>query len=127
MDERHLIDRRKFTLQSALAILGAATITVSGCGGGSSPGPSPTPTPNPNPNPSSDATGTIAGNHGHTAVITAAQLTATNGIQLNITGTATHPHTVTLSAAELTQIAARQQVSKTSSSDDGHAHAVTFN
>lgn len=129
MDARHLIDRREFTLQSALAILAAATITVSGCGGDSSPAPSPTPTqnPNPSPNPSGDATGTISGNHGHTAVITSAQLTAANGIQLNITGTATHPHTVTLSAAELTQIAAKQRVSKDSSTDDGHTHTVTFN
>lgn len=125
MDERHLVDRRDFTLQSALAILGAATITISGCGGGSSPAPSPTPTPTPNP--SADATGTISGNHGHTAVITSAQLTAANAIQLNIMGTATHPHTVSISAADLTQIAARQQVSKSSSSDDGHTHTVTFN
>ena len=125
MDDRHLIDRREFTLQSALAILGAATITVSGCGGGSSPAPSPTPTPTPTP--PADATGSISGNRGHTAVITSAQLTAANAIQLSITGSANHPHTVELTAAEVAQIGARQRVTKTSSTDASHDHAVTFN
>jgi hypothetical protein len=125
MSDRTLIDRREFTLQSAIAILSAATITISGCGGGSSPAPSPSPTPNPNP--SGDAAGSISGNHGHTAVITSAQLTAANAVQLNITGSATHPHTVEVTAAEVAQVAARQRVSKTSSTDDGHTHTVTFN
>ena len=34
MDDNQLLDRREFTLQGALAILSAATITISGCGGG---------------------------------------------------------------------------------------------
>ena len=44
--EHRTLDRREFTLQSAMAILSAATITISGCGGGgSSPAPAPTPGP----------------------------------------------------------------------------------
>ena len=121
MEDRTL-DRREFTLQSALAILGAATITISGCdGGGDSPGPGPSPSPG------NDITGAVSANHGHTAVVTAAQLMAGNAIQLSITGQATHPHTVSLSAAEVQQIAARMAVSKNSSTEDGHMHVVTFN
>jgi hypothetical protein len=121
--ERRTLDRREFTLQSAMAILSAATITISGCGGGgSSPAPSPGPAPG-----SGDATGSISGNHGHTAVITAARLMAGNAIQLDIRGQADHPHTVDLTAAEITQIGARQQVVKSSSNDAGHQHTVTFN
>jgi hypothetical protein len=60
-------------------------------------------------------------------MITGAQLTARNAIQLTITGTATHPHTVDLTAAEVGMVADLQRVSKTSSTDDGHAHTVTFN
>lgn len=120
--EHRRVDRREFTLKSAMAILSAATISVSGCGGGSSPAPSPSPNPG-----TSDAIGTVAGNHGHSAVITSAQLMAGNAIQLSITGAADHPHTVTLSAAEVTQIGARQRVSKESSSDASHSHTVTFN
>lgn len=122
--ERRTLDRREFTLQSAMAILSAATITISGCGGGSSPAPSPSPGPGPGSN---DVTGTVEGNHGHTAIISSAQLTAGNAIQLSITGQADHPHTVELTAAEVTQIGARQRVSKTSSNDAAHQHTVTFN
>jgi len=120
--EHKTLDRREFTLQSAMAILSAATITISGCGGGSSPSPSPSPSPG-----SSDVTGSVAANHGHLAVITAARLMAGNAIQLDITGSADHPHTVEVTAAEVTQIGARQRVAKTSSTDAGHQHTVTFN
>jgi hypothetical protein len=125
--EHRTLDRREFTLQSAMAILSAATITISGCGGGgSSPAPTPNPNPNPNPGPG-DVAGTITGNHGHTATISAAVLTAANAIQLDIRGGADHPHTVSLSASEVTMIGARQTVSKVSTNDQGHSHTVTFN
>jgi len=120
--EHRTLDRREFTLQSAMAILSAATITISGCGGGGSPSPSPSPNPG-----SSDVIGSVAGNHGHSAVITSAQLTAGNSVQLSITGAADHPHTAELTAAEVTQIGARQRVAKNSSTDAGHTHTVTYN
>jgi hypothetical protein len=123
MDEKRILDRREFTLESALAILSAATITISGCGDGDS---SPSPGPSPGPG-TGDVTGAISGNHGHTATITAARLMAGNAFQLDIRGGADHPHTVDISAADLTQIAARQRVEKPSSSDAGHSHTVTFN
>jgi len=118
------IDRREFTLQSALAILSVATITISGCSDGdSNPGPG----PSPGPGPTTGSTGVVSANHGHTATISAAQLTARNAIQLTITGTATHPHTVDLTATEVAMIADRLAVSKNSSTDDLHSHTVTFN
>jgi hypothetical protein len=126
MDSR-TIDRREFTLQTAIAILSAATITITGCGGGDSgPGPSPNPNPNPNPGPT-DVTGSVSANHGHSAVVTSAQITAANAIQLSITGTADHPHTIELTAGEVMQIGARQRVSKNSTTDASHQHTVTFN
>jgi hypothetical protein len=117
-------ERREFTLQWAMAILSGVTITITGCGSDDNP-TSPTPT-------GGDVTGSISANHGHTAVITAAELTTGNALVLQIRGTATHPHTVELSAAEITQIAARQRVAKTSSADNSpdaglHSHVVTFN
>ncbi len=125
------LDRREFTVAAVLAALSGVTITISSCGGSDSPTSTPTPTPNPNPTPtppaSGDKSGSISGNHGHTAVITAAQLTAGGAISLDIMGTATHPHTVSVSAAEVTQISQGTQVAKTSTSNDGHAHTVTFN
>jgi hypothetical protein len=60
-------------------------------------------------------------------VITAAQLTASNAINLDIRGSSDHPHTVTLTAAEVASIAANTRVTKESSTDAAHSHSVTFN
>ena len=116
--------RRAFALQSMLAMLAGVTITISACGEDSSPTA---------PGQGEDGrTGGVSANHGHTAVITRAQLTAGDGVMLNIRGSATHPHIVELSPGEVGQVAAGQRVSKVSSTDDSpdagrHSHAVTFN
>jgi hypothetical protein len=120
-EQTMMLGRREFTLQSILALLGGVIITVADCGGGSSSPTSPTPAD------SGSEVGTITGNHGHSAVITAAQLTAGNALELHIRGVADHDHTVSLSAAEVMAAANRQRVSKDSSTDAGHDHAVTFN
>ena len=96
MDNGKRIDRREFNLHSAMVILGGVAITVSGCSSDSPTAPTPPPTP-------TDVNGTVGTNHGHTAVVTSAQLTAGNMISLDITGGSSHPHTVELSAAEVGQ------------------------
>lgn len=131
MSSTDTITRREFTLQTALAILSGVAITISGCGESDSPtAPSPSPTPNPSaptPNPFRDVRGTIAANHGHSAVIVSAALAAGNTLILNIRGAADHPHTVELTAQDLTRIQERQRVRKASSTDQSHNHTVTFN
>ena len=121
MSEDNLLTRREFTLESALAILSAATITIS-CGKDNK-----TTTPTPTPTPTTDKNGTISANHGHVATITAAQLTARNMISLDIRGTATHTHTVEVSMTEVSSIAGGAQVAKQSTTDNAHNHTVTFN
>jgi len=122
------IGRRQFSVASALALLSGVAITVSGCGSGSSPaGPGPTPTPTPTPGPVADKIGAISNNHGHSAVITGAQITAAGALSLDIKGTASHTHTVVLSAAEVVAIGGGQKTAKDSSNDSGHSHTVTFN
>jgi hypothetical protein len=129
------MDRRRFTLASAMAILSGVVVTItdSACGGSSyspsspSPSPSPSPTPNPNPSPSGDKVGVISNNHGHSAVITAARLGEAGDLSLDIQGSASHTHRVDLSAADLAAVAANQRVSKESTTDSGHSHTVTFN
>ena len=120
------ISRREFTLETCLAILAGAAITIvgSGCGsGGSSPaGPSGGPGPG-----SGDKSGAISGNHGHTAVITAAQLTAGNAVDVLLTEGTGHTHHLALTANQVAAVAANQSVSGTSSTDGGHNHTVTFN
>ena len=134
MHEIKTLDRRTFTLEAVLAILSGVAITISsGCGGGSGYNPGTPSTPAPTPTPATgDKVGAISANHGHSAIIVAAQLTAGMGVSLDIRGSADHTHTVVLSAAEINAIAGNQQVSKGSSSSSGgsygdHAHTVTFN
>ena len=122
--------RHEFTVQSALAMLSGVAITVTGCGGSSSnttTGPTATPAPAPTTPTVSDINGVVGTNHGHTAPITAAQLTAGGAIMLDIQGSSNHPHTVSLSANEVSQIAAGTRVTKTSTNNAGHTHEVTFN
>lgn len=114
-----LVTRRTFTLEAALAMLAGVTISITGCGGDDGP-TSPSPQPG-------GRTGSISANHGHTAQITAAEITAGNALALDIRGQADHPHTVTISQAELNQIASGQRVEKESTNNQAHTHFVTFN
>ncbi len=121
MNTTSKLGRREFTLASALAMLNGVAITVSGCGGDSTNPTAPTATPD------IGASGIVAENHGHTAVITSAQLTGADGIELDIRGNADHTHSVTLTGGELQQIAAGTRVSTESTVNGGHDHTVTFN
>ena len=129
MREKKTLDRREFTVASAMAVLSGVAITISGCGGSSSYGSNPmTPsTPAPPPAPG-DAVGTVSvsAGHSHTAVITAAQLTAGGALSLTITGSG-HTHTVELTADDIAAIAGGQTVAKGSSNTQAHTHTVTFN
>lgn len=121
MSDEHLLTRRRFTVDSALAMLAGVAITVTGCGDDDPPG-SPSP-------PAGSKTGSVSVDAGHShggATITAAQLSAGNAITLTLTGGG-HTHTVALTQAELANIDAGVRVSKTSSNDDAHTHVVTFN
>jgi len=119
LDHRHALTRREFTLEWALAMLAGVAITVSGCDSDS--------VSSPTPGGGGDVSGVVSANHGHTATVTAAEITAAGALSLNITGSATHPHTVTLSATQVQQIGARQRVAVTSTTNDSHDHTVTFN
>ena len=114
------IGRRAFTEQGLLLLLSGVTITVSACGSDSNPAGA---TP-----PQADVSGTISANHGHVAVLTAARITGGGAVvAFDIQGTAAHAHTIDLSAAQIGQIAAKQQVTVTSTTNSQHSHTVTFN
>jgi hypothetical protein len=124
----HLLGRREFTLQSALAMLSGVVITISGCGGSTAvdTGTSPSPSPSPSPG-TGDVVGTISANHGHIAIVTRGVITAMNTLALDIRGNADHTHLVELSQSDLAAIGNGQRVSHQSSTSDGHIHQVTFN
>jgi hypothetical protein len=121
VDQSTTLTRREFTLDAALALLAGCVITVStACDDDNGPtsasqGPVTT-----------DVTGAISDNHGHSAVIMGAQITAGTAFDLQIRGTGDHPHTVSISQANLQALSNRQGVSVTSSTDNFHSHTVTF-
>ncbi len=113
--------RREFAVETAWAFLGAATVTLGGCGGGGA-----APNPAAASVPPTDAVGSISSNHGHSAVIVAAQLATGGALELDVRGTSGHGHTVSLSATEVASIRAGARVEKESSGSP-HTHTVVFN
>jgi hypothetical protein len=117
------LDRRTFVRGSFVALLGGATVTIVGCAD-SPMGPSlPTAAA---PPPAVDVTGNVAGNHGHSAIISAAQFTQAGGLQLSIRGTSSHDHMLELSSEELARVRSGERLTK-QSSGTSHTHMVAFN
>lgn len=122
------LTRREFNAASVSALFVGMTVCISGCGGGSSASPasptggSGTPTAS-----GGDRTATVSANHGHVASVTSAALQAGGAVSLSIKGSADHDHSVELTQTEVGQVAGGNRVAKTSSSDAGHVHTVTFN
>ena len=122
------IDRREFGREASLAFLSGITVAVSACGGGggySSPAASSTPPPATSA--TGDKVGDVAANHGHTAIVIAAKLTAGGPVELDIRGNATHTHMVSLVADAIRDMRDGKKVQKESTTGDGHTHVVTFN
>ena len=113
------MNRRQFTAEAALLLLGGATIMVTACGGGGSSPAASSP-------PLSDKDGSISSNHGHAAIVTAAEQGAGLSLDLDMRGTASHTHTLSLTGAEVAAIRAGGRVEKTCTGGS-HTHTVTFN
>ena len=118
MSDAPLLSRRAFTVESVLAILATATITITGCDGSSDLGPSP---------PAGSREGVVSENHGHRAIVEAAALNSNSTVTIDMRFRATHNHTLMLTPLELASISENGRVAKVSSTDDGHSHTVTFN
>ncbi len=101
-----------------------------GGGGGDSYSPTgggTTPTATLAPAPSGSKTGEISANHGHQAVITAAELQAGGALRIDIAASAGHSHIVELPAQAVQEIKDGKAVQKDSTTTDAHMHTVTFN
>lgn len=108
------MNRREFTIEAAMALLGCATITLSGCETSTDPSPVIV-----------DVAGEVASNHGHAVTISAANLRAGGALDLDIKGTAGHTHKVSLSTVDLALIRNGGQVQK-ESTVTRHIHIITF-
>jgi len=119
LKESTALTRRAFTLEAALLLLAGCVITITDACSSSNNPTTPTPTV-------TDLNGVVSENHGHVATVTAAQITATNAVSLNIQGVATHNHTLALSQTDLQMLKNRQPVARDSSNDLAHMHTITF-
>jgi hypothetical protein len=72
-------------------------------------------------------TGLVSSNHGHQAVISAAELQAGGAVRIDIAYQAGHSHIVDLPAQAVEEIRDGRPVSKESTTTDAHSHMVTFN
>ncbi len=88
--------------------------------------------PPPPPPPGDDkdclANGTVSSigsNHGHTLVVSKADVDAEVEKTYGIQGGATHAHDVTITAAMFTMLKANNSVTATSSEGSSHSHSVT--
>lgn len=115
MSEESTLDRREFTVRSLMAMLSGVTIVITGCG------------PNITEPTGTDKTGIITGNHGHSVVITSAQLAAGGAVTLDIQGTSKHLHSVELTRPDIKAIREGVKLEKHSSQSGSHYHTVTFN
>lgn len=68
----------------------------------------------------------ISANHGHTLEVSAADLEARTEKTYDIQGSSSHPHLLTVTAADFEILQSGGSVTKTSTTDAGHAHDVTI-
>lgn len=129
MKSMRRVDRREFAREAGLAFLSGVSVVVSACGGGGGgyQNPAMGNPPTGTSNNTGDKVGQISANHGHTAMITAAQLVAGGAVNLDITGSGGHTHFVGLPAEAIRDMRDGKAVQKESTSGDGHTHMVTFN
>ena len=114
------MDRRMFIQSTGLvAAWVGMSVVLSACSSDDDPA-----APNTGPG---DLAGQVSSNHGHTVVITAAQISAGSAVTLTLTSGDGHTHTVSLTDTQVAEIEAGTTVSEASSSDSGHAHFATFN
>lgn len=83
--------------------------------------------PEPNANADCLANGTvisIGSNHGHSLIVSKADVQAGGAKTYSIQGTSGHNHSISLTAANFTSLQNKTSISITSTNDDSHTHSV---
>jgi hypothetical protein len=120
------MDRKDFIKKMAGSVLFAIpVISVLGCSDSSS---SSSP---PNGNPENDClkNGTnsvINSNHGHTIVVSKADVDSGMSKEYDIAGSSGHDHRVTISASSFDKLKSNQSIQVISSNNDGHMHSINI-
>jgi hypothetical protein len=114
-------DARKYAGRTVLAVALCSMVALAGCGDDDDSSPTgPTGV-------NTDVSGVIANNHGHAALITAAQIADGRAITIDIRGTADHNHLLDLTNDDIVRLRQRQRVERDASANNTHTHRVTFN
>ena len=71
--------------------------------------------------------GVVENNHGHTAVVSAQQLSNGRQITLDIRGSADHGHSLEITDDNMRRLQRRERVELDSTVQNGHRHRVNFN
>ncbi len=88
--------------------------------------PDNTPNPNAEANCLDNGTNSVIGsNHGHNLTVSRADVQAGSERTYSIQGTSGHDHSVTLTAADFNNLQNNQNISVSSTNNDGHTHTVT--
>ena len=120
------MDRKTFIQKAAGAMLIAVpAYSLLGCSSSDDGGGNPIPDPNGNADCLANGTSiSIGGNHGHSFVVSKADVDAGVAKTYAIKGTSVHSHSVSVTAANFTTLKGNNSISITSTSDDGHTHSV---
>ncbi len=123
------MNRKTFIKKTAGAVLIALPATsLIGCSNSDNNSGVPNPDPGENPQANCLDNGTavaIGSNHGHTLVVSTADVNAGSEKTYSIQGSSGHNHTVTITGANFTSLKNNSSISVVSTNDDDHTHSVT--
>ncbi|MFH6603707.1 hypothetical protein ACEZ3G_09485 [Maribacter algicola] len=125
------MNRKTFIKKTAGAILIALpAASLIGCSSSDNDSGVPDPDPDSGENPQVNCidNGTavaIGSNHGHTLVVSKADVNAGNEKTYSIQGSSGHDHTITITAENFTSLKNNSSISVVSTNDDDHTHSVT--
>ena len=120
------MDRKTFIQKTASAMLIAIpAYSLLGCSSSDDGGENQIPDPNANSDCLANGTAvSIGSNHGHSLIVSKADVQSGAAKTYSIQGTSGHDHSVNLTAGNFTTLKSNANISVTSSNDDGHTHSV---
>lgn len=123
------MNRKTFIQKSLGAMLvGIPILSIAACSSDSTDGPNNIPDPDPSGESdclqSGAVAGSISGNHGHTLTVSSQDVQSGTARTYSIQGSSGHNHDIMISANDFTSLQNNQSIEVTSTTDDGHTHAV---
>lgn len=121
------MDRKTFITKTAGALLVTLPVaSLIGCSSSDDGSGNPIPIDNPQASCTDNGTAaSIGSNHGHTVVVSKADLTAGAEKTYSIQGTSGHNHTITITAENFTTLKDNTAITVVSTNDDDHTHSVS--